>query len=217
MNNPYLKNKEAISGVLASAERTTKGWRSVSLINAVATVIAVAGVVYIGSQSKIIPVAIEVNGEGTPTKIYKANAGAIENEDMVTRAALGSAINAVFGVSVDASLQKKRMARAVFFFAEREPGFQKVRDYFQDPETNPFRRAKKELVEIKLKNIIKLTPSTWQVEWTEIVRERSGKLVEKNAMKGTASVKKGDEVTEQSLYVNPTAILITDLVWSKEI
>ena len=212
MSNPYLSNSLAYSNVLESVSATARFWRIISLISMLIAGAAVAGVIYIGSQSKIIPVVVTVNGEGTPTNIYNVDRNSDTRQDRITRATIAKVIEIVRGVSSDANLMKKRFSDLIHFFERTGPGFVATQKYLTAKEGNPFERAKKELVDIYISDVIKLSADTWQAEWREVVKERNGNVKTDTRWKATINTDVAENITEQTLYVNPTGLLIHDLV-----
>ncbi len=214
---PYADNRIAYSSVLQASAANAKGWRTATFILGLITAISVGGAIYIGSQSKFIPVVIEIDGYGTPTRFYTVDEKTNTDDDRVTKAALAKVITATRGVSLDASYEKKVLDEVIRFFERSAPGFYKIQSYLTDEETNPFRRAKKELVDIQINNVIKITRETWQVEWKELIRERTGAVKNHLSFKATITVGKAEKISEAALYINPTGILIKELVWSQQI
>lgn len=215
--NVYDDNRKAYSSVLESAASNTRGWKLATFIMGAITLTAVVGVIIIGSQSKIKPVVIEIDGYGTPMRLYQINEATNTSDSRIAKATIAQTITAIRSVSVDAGMQKRRMDNIIHFFEKSQPGFNRVQEYVTNPKTNPFKRAKTELVAIQVHSVIKLTDVTWQVEWTERIRDRTGLPLDKNKYKATVTIGYADEISDETIYINPTGLLIKDLVWSKQI
>ncbi len=217
MNSYYSDNRKAYSGVLESAAAHAKGWRNAFFIMLFITLTAVCGVVYIGSKSKIVPAVVEINGYGVPTRIYTVDETTTISDDRVTKAALANVVTGVRSVSADASYEKKMLEEMIYFFEKSSPGFVRVQEYLNNPETNPFKRASKELVDVQIDNIIKMTENTWQIEWRETVKERTGQIKSSMDFKAIVTLSKAEKISAASLYINPTGVLIKDIVWSQKL
>ena len=67
MTDLYTQNRMAYSSVLENAAKTSAGWRLCTLIALLISLCAVAGVVYIGAQSRIRPVLVVMDESYIPT------------------------------------------------------------------------------------------------------------------------------------------------------
>jgi len=215
MTNPYLDNRRQYSAVLESAASNAKGWRMATLMSLLISLISAGGVVYIGSLSKLVPVVIEVDGYGQPMRLYAVNEHATTQDDRIIKAALAQVITWARSVSIDASYEKKVLNNMVHYFERGSAAFARVQEYLRADETNPFKRAATQLVSTQINNAIKITDHSWQIDWTETVRERSGKPISIQKYKATVTLGKAKTLTEEALYVNPTGILIKDLQWGE--
>ena len=86
-------------------------------------------------------------------------------------------------------------------------------------DSNPFKRAGKEMVSIEMKTVIPQTPDTWQVEWTENTRDRNGILKTQpviwRALITTYIAESSPQITDEQLRNNPLSIYVRDFSWAR--
>ena len=102
------------------------------------------------------------------------------------------------------------------------PATTKMNEWFNSTgDSNPFKRAEKELVSVEIISVIQQTEKTWQVDWRETVRDRKGieqqppfvmrALVTVDVMPPTSAI------TDEQMRRNPLGIYVTDFNWAKQI
>lgn len=86
-------------------------------------------------------------------------------------------------------------------------------------ESTPFNRSKKIMVSIEIKSVMPQTPDTWQIDWTETVRDRNGGLVDTpityRALVTVYMAAPSSNTTEEQLRMNPLGIYVSDFSWQK--
>lgn len=81
-------------------------------------------------------------------------------------------------------------------------------------EHNPYQRAAHETVELALQTPVQITPDTWQLEWTETVKNRhSGKLIRQQSHQLTAHVVILPPKDEVQLLSNPMGFYVRQFSW----
>lgn len=89
-----------------------------------------------------------------------------------------------------------------------------------NPETNPFKRAEKQTVNVEIVSAIPQTATTWQVDWIETQRSRKGEVQGKpyrmRALLNVETRPIASDINEEQLRLNPLGIYISDYSWSKQ-
>lgn len=81
-------------------------------------------------------------------------------------------------------------------------------------EHNPYQRAANETVEVAMQTPVQLSKDTWQVEWTETVKNRtSGKLISTQNYQLTANVLIAAPKDEAQLMANPVGLYVRQFSW----
>ena len=79
----------------------------------------------------------------------------------------------------------------------------------------PFERANKETVQVDVNTILSTTEHTYEVDWTETVRDPSGGVISVGRWKAILTVAINPPTDENALPVNPFGIYIMNVNWSK--
>lgn len=217
-NNPYLSQRRVYSDVIENAVNTANTWKTYCFVLFVCLLASVAANVYQGTLTRVKPVVIEVDGHGIPSKLYSVDGSVNKRDGLVAKAALARVIKGVRGVSVDADVTKRELNEINFFFKNTSSAHTVIARYIRDPETNPFVRAKRMTVDIKISNVVKVTDKSWQVDWLETEYNRQGKQNSSpKFMRAVATISYVDQISAKMAIVNPLGLVIDDLTWNERI
>lgn len=212
--SPYMDARrewnERYGGYISSA----KTWKRIAFISLTIAAGSVGGVVYIGSQSKFIPVVVEVNQSGKTLKSYRANIMQ-PAEPSVMQAEIGQFITDVRTVTADKTLQKRFVYRAFTHLTPKFPAHTAVSQWYQ--KNVPFKRAETETVTVEIKQILPLTGDTWRVEWTERSRNRKGMALKPKQWSGTMTVVVSGVVDEKTILDSPIGLFVKEFDWSEDL
>jgi len=217
--NPYLTARRTWNehvGALVSQRQT---WQVIGILSMLIALTAIGGVIHIGSQSKFIPYVIEVDKLGQTLAAGPIQAAA-RADPRVIHATVAEFISDARMVTPDVALQRNAVFRTYSKLSPNDPATFKMNEWLNGtPNSSPFRRAEKEMVNIEIRTVIPQTPETWQVEWVETTRDRQGTqkgipatwraLVTVYVAEVTA------QTTDEQLRNNPMSIYIRDYSWSR--
>lgn len=219
--NPYLNAKRAWNVHTAGLMKSLQIWQFVGLTCLLISVTAVSGVIYIGSQSKYIPLVFQQDASGNTLSVTRGDrVGEANLDDFRTAAA--RFIENLRMVSIDTQLQKKAVFQVYSYLNQNDAALKKVSEFYSgQSQLNPFERATKETVSIEIRSVLQESESTWQVDWVETIRNKDGTL--KSAaipMKALLTLYQepsaAGDVTD-AILKNPHFIYVRDFNWSKEI
>lgn len=219
--NPFLNARRwwncHVSGLMSAAQL----WQVIGIIGLLIGLVAVAGIIHIGSQSKFIPLVFQQDGEGNTISMTKVD-GVPPAEVVDYRTAVENFISDIRLVTPDMNLQHKAVFQAYSYLAANDPATTKANEYLNSTkEANPFNRAIKETVSVEIKSVLQQSKDTWQVDWLETVRDRSGELKQPPyMMRALVTVYQNQptsDTTDVEAMRNPHFIFIRDFNWSKQI
>jgi len=219
LDNPYLTARRTWNeqvGSLVSAKQT---WQVIGILSMLLALAAIGGVIYIGSQSKFIPYVVEVDKFGQSRAQGAVEAASIADA-RVMRALVADFIQDARMVTPDMALQKRAVLWLYAHLASGDPARAKMDDWLNgSAESNPFKRAEKELVSVDIRSTIAQTETTWQVEWTETTRDRKGALQGSPAVwRALVTVRLAEvnnQTTDEQLRANPLGLYVQDFSWSR--
>lgn len=221
-NNPYLNARRSWNDNLKALAVERQTIILLALLSLLVGLAGVGGMVYVGSQSKLVPHIIEVDKLGQPLVIGKAEGLNESNKQLVIRARLASLISDARLVTPDEDVQGDAVYRVYASISHNDPAMAKMNQWYNGSETSaPFVRAQKETVSVQIDSAMPLSEESWQIDWTETTRDRQGfetKPPEKwRALITVYLVAPTRETTEEQLFQNPLGIFIKDFSWSKQL
>jgi len=216
--NPYLNARRTWNEQVGSLVSTRQTWQLIGILSMLLALAAISGVIHIGSQSKFIPYVVEVDKFGQ-TRAQGAVQATTVADPRVLHALVADFIQDARMVTPDANLQAKAIYRLYARLLGASPALAKMNELMNLESTNPFKRAGKELVSVEIRTAIPQTQQTWQVEWTETVRDRKG------ALQGSPTVWRAlvtvtqqaitPQTTDEELRNNPLGLYVQDFSWSR--
>lgn len=213
IKSPYLAARrewnERYGGYISAA----KNWRGVGIISLLLAAVCVGGVIYFASQNKLIPYVVEVDSRGNTVTVYKATEMKTVNPNII-KANLGQFIRDLRSVSADMTVQKAAIYRLYTHLKSNTQASIFVDDFFI--ANSPFKRAEKRTVSVDILQLLPLSDTTWQIEWSEQEFSRDGKRFPKTSYTATATISVGNDVDEKTILLNPIGMMIDNLHWSAD-
>lgn len=213
-DNPYLAARQEWNERYGSYVRAATAWRIVGITGMLMAVIGFAYGLFQSTQVKLVPYIVEVDRLGTA-----ASAGVpqqIEYADpRVVRATLGSFVSNFRSVSPDAIVQKQYIDRTYALLRTSDPGTEKINAWFRS--NSPFEKAKTATIAIEVNNIVALSPQSWQIDWTELERDRKGKETAVRRFRGIATVTLSAPQDESVIRLNPIGLYLHDFDWTAQL
>lgn len=218
-DNPYFNARRAWNDQLGETIAARRLWQAVALIALMGTLGAIGGIIHIGSQSKFVPYVIEIDKLGQAIAVAPAQVSSPVDQRVI-KATVSAFVNDLRLVTPDISLQRKAIFSIFAHLAQGDPAFLKSTELFNTKELNPFERAAKEMVSIDIDTALQHTPDTWQIDWTETIRDRQGAIQSESQWRALVTVYVAETqptTTEEQLKSNPMSIYIKDFTWSKQL
>lgn len=146
--NPYLTARRTWNEHVGSVVTARQTWQVVGILSLLIALVAVAGMIHIGSQSKFIPYVIEVDKHGQTVAVGPVTASS-KADPRVIHAAVADFITSARMVSPDVALQRKAVFRVYSMLSPNDAATAKMNEWLNGtPASSPFKRAAKEMVSI---------------------------------------------------------------------
>ena len=164
-NNPYLSAQLTWRDYIGSFVGSRNLMICITLLSLCTSLIAVAGVVYIGSQNKLVPYIIEVDKLGRSQFMGTVPERNLQDPKIVN-VMLTDFISDFKTVSVDKELTVKALKRLYSKLSNGSLASNKVNEYYtaNKERNNPFIRAESESVAVEVKTILRATSSSYLIE-----------------------------------------------------
>lgn len=220
-DNPYLNARRTWNGHVAGLMSSIQMWQTVGIASLMISCASIGGMIYIGSQSKFIPLVFQQDASGNTVSITRADRIPEAKTDDY-RTAVAQFIEHIRLVTADADLQRKAVLQTYAFLNAKDPATLKANEYLNaSKEVNPFNRAANETVSIQLRSVLQQSKESWQVDWLETIRSRDGSQKQKSTlMRAIVSIyqnQPSNETTDIEALRNPHFLYIRDFNWSKQI
>lgn len=220
-DNPYLNAKRTWNGHVAGVMSAIQVWQVVGITSLMISLASVGGMIYIGSQSKFIPLVFQQDSGGNTVSVTRADRIQEAKIDDY-RTVVAQFIEHIRLVTADADLQRKAVLQTYAFLNAQDPATLKANEYLNaNKEVNPFNRAAHETVSIEIRSVLQQSKESWQVDWLETVRSRDGSQKAKpTLMRAIVSIYQNEptnETTDIEALHNPHFLYIRDFNWSKQI
>lgn len=189
-------------------------WQKVAFLSLSLNVLAVLGMVWIGSQTKIVPYVVEVDKLGAAMAVQRADTPMITNAASI-KAHLARWIENTRSVYTDVAAEKKAVHQAYSAVNQNSSAFNLINDYFVKNE--PFKRAETESVTVSVESVQPISEKTWRIEWREDRRSRDGALISSLEEQATVTLVINPPTDEPTILVNPLGIYIDSFSWSQRV
>jgi len=208
--NPYLNGRREWNERYGSYIVQAKNWRIAALFSLSIALLAVVGVIYIGSQSKIKPFLVEVDKVGTPIEAKELQAMKIDQK--VIKYALGDFIvNYRTIYKSDMNIQKQMIFRTYKYLSSSLPAYTQISENFQNK--SPFAETFDRQIEIV--SVLPLGEKTYQIDWIEKTIDRTGKTISIDKYRATTNIVFNIPTTEKEIMSNPIGLFIKDIALQK--
>lgn len=217
--NPFLNARRTWNEHVGSVVSQRQTWQVIGILSLLIALAAVGGMTHIGSQSKFIPYVVEVDKHGQTIAAGPVSAAA-KPDQRIVHASVSEFIGDARSVTPDVALQRKSVFRVYSKLSPTDPATTKMNEWLNGTEdASPFKRATKEMVSIEIKSVLPQSPDTWQVDWVETTRDRSG-IVKglPSTMRALVTVYVAEPTSatsDEQLRNNPMGLYVRDFSWSR--
>lgn len=237
VDNPYISARRASNDrnqTLITAKMT---WQFFTIFFGLVAVAAVGGLIHVGSQSKVVPLVVDVDSHGVARSRGMAQS---VNHEKGIQAAVIDFIQDTRMITADSALQRAAIFRAYSKLAPDDPARPKTDDWFRGLRTDscapnrqqgsdPYQRAVKELVSVEFRSMLAQSANTYQIDWDEVTRDRQGILLATITCRALVTYYQADfetrdraskayqaQVKQDPLGLgNPLGVFIRDYSWSR--
>ncbi len=120
-------------------------------------------------------------------------------------------------VGTDRIVTLKTLDSVYAFVAPDSAAMGYINQWYSAPGHSPLDRALKETDQVAVNAILPISPSTYELQWTETLRDPHGKITEKQDWDGSVTIAFTPPVTEAAVISNPLGLYINSLNWTKKI
>ena len=201
IENPYISARREWNERYGEFVKAASTWRMIAFVALGVAAIGTIGAVYIGSQSKLVPIVVGVNDLGRITATGIPGEKPLDNN--VIQATLADWINWHRAVVSDVSVQETFVNRVYAYLTEGAPARGSIDEWYKREGNNPYERLKTLSVTVEVQSVLVMSEKTYQLEWKETTRNKGGQVM---GVQNFRSL-----ITIESLGVNPRTALLNPL------
>lgn len=216
IGDPYLDAQKVWLERYGSYIQQAYNWRLIALLEAVALTVAVVGVLYLSSQTKFVPYVVQIDKLGMPMAVRVADR-ATAVDPRVVRAQLASWIIDARSVVTDRIVELGYIQQTFALVADNSPAFGYLQDWYPNNGHSPLERARDETDTVAVNAILPISPSSYELQWTETIRDLRGKLKKTELWDGTATIAFRPPDSEATILKNPLGLYVTSLNWTQKL
>jgi type IV secretory pathway TrbF-like protein len=187
-------------------------WRLAFFMSAAVSLMSVGGVVYIGSQSRLVPYIVEVNQLGDALAAERADVASTPDTRLI-RAQLARWVSDTRTVYLDASAEQAIITEAYGMVDRRSAAYADLNNYFR--VNDPFKRAQTQTVNIHITSVLPISQNTWRVEWDEQTSSRDGSTKQVAHWQATVTIALHPPEDSQTVLINPTGLYVQNFSWAQ--
>ena len=208
---PYQRAAQVWDDRIGSARVQAKNWR-LAFFGALAISGGLAaGLVWETARGSIVPWVVQVDKLGEVQAVAPATAS-YQPSDPQIAFQLARFIEEVRGVPSDPIVVRQDWLRAYDFTTDK--GALALNDYART--NDPFALIGKVQVAIDVSSVIRASPSSFRVAWTER-RYEDGALTATDRWSAILTIALQTPTTPDALRKNPLGVYVTAINWSKEL
>jgi type IV secretory pathway TrbF-like protein len=208
----YLAARTEWNERYGSYIQQARAWRLAFFLAMVVAVVAVSGVVYIGSQSRLVPYIVEVNQLGDALAAQRADVASTPDTRLI-RAQLARWINDTRTVYLDASAERYIINEAYGMVDRQSAAYSDLNDYFR--ANDPFTRARTETVNVHITSVLPISQYTWRIEWDEETDARDGATSGTTHWQASVTIALHPPTDSETVLINPTGLYVQNFGWAR--
>lgn len=207
---PYQKAAQVWDERIGSARVQAKNWRLMAFGSLVLSAGFAAALVWQSARGTIVPWVVQVDNLGQAQTVAPAMADYRPTDPQVAWH-LGRFIEQVRSIPADPIIVRQNWLRAYEWTTDR--GAAALNDYAR--ANNPFTRVGRQQVAVEVSSVIRASPDSFRVAWTERHFE-NGQLSTTERWTAILTVVIQPPRDAERLRANPLGIYINAISWSRE-
>lgn len=208
---PYQRAAQAWDDRIGSARVQARNWRLMAFGSLVLSGGLAAALVWTSATGRIVPWVVQVDRFGAAQAVAPADAS-YQPSDPQIAFHLARFIEAVRGIPADPIVLRQNWLRAYDFTTTS--GAATLNDYART--NDPFAKLGKAQVSVEVSSVIRASPSSFRVAWTER-RFQDGALAATERWTAILTVAIQTPRDPETLRKNPLGVYVSALNWSKEL
>lgn len=207
---PYQKAAQVWDERIGSARVQAKNWRTMAFGSLILSAGFAGALVYQSARGIVVPWVVQVDRLGQAQAVAPATADFHPTDPQVAWH-LARFIEQVRGIPSDPIIVRQNWLRAYEWTTDR--GAAALNDYAR--ANDPFTKVGKQQVSVEVSSVIRASPDSFRVAWTEQHYE-DGKLATTERWTAILTIVIQPPRDADRLKANPLGIYVNAISWSRE-
>ncbi|PJT19278.1 conjugal transfer protein TrbF [Ochrobactrum sp. 30A/1000/2015] len=207
---PYQKAAQAWDERIGSARVQAKNWRIMAFGSLILSAGFASALVWQSARGTVVPWVVQVDNLGQAQTVAPANADYRPTDPQIAFH-LGRFIEQVRAIPADAIIVRQNWLRAYEWTTDR--GAAALNDYAR--ANDPFTRVGRSQVAVEVSSVIRASPTSFRVAWTERHFE-NGQLSTTERWTAILTIVIQPPRDAERLRANPLGIYVNAISWSRE-
>ncbi len=207
---PYQKAAQVWDERIGSARMQARNWRYMAFGSLILSAGFAAALVWQSARGTVVPWVVEVDALGEAQTVAPASAD-YQPTDPQVAFHLGRFIEQVRAIPADPIIVRQNWLRAYEFTTDR--GAAALNDYAR--ANDPFTRVGRQQVAVEVSSVIRASPDSFRVAWTERHYE-NGQLSTTERWTAILTIVIQSPRNAERLRANPLGIYVNAINWSRE-
>jgi type IV secretory pathway TrbF-like protein len=207
----YERAKNAWDERIGSARVQAYNWRLIAFSSLFLLALSIAGNVYLGSQTKVIPYVVELKSTGEAGVIGSAASLSAQTNENAAKFFVSRFIMLAREIPADAVLLKRNMSK-LFQLVSTQGKSLLTQKYNEQSPAQEFQEKNRAL---KIASVLGVSDGVYQVDWREAEYDKNGQKIDEYPMRGTFKVAWLAPTSEAQMQENPLGIFIDYFSWTK--
>lgn len=202
--NPYLTARREWNERYGEFVKSSNFWMRIALCSLGIASVSVFGLVYIGSQSKLVPYVMKADDSGRITSVGFPDQKMID--ERVIRANLSEWVAWHRSVVADPNVQRLYVEKAYAFLLQGSPAKASLDQWYLNGN-DPFVRMQTGMVNVQVQSVLSLSDKTFQIEWAEAAISKNGQPIGQSKYRALVTIE-AREVDSVTVLKNPLGIFL---------
>ena len=178
---PYVRARQEWDERFGDQIKSKNNWRLAAFIAMGTTFVCVTGMVAIGYRSNTVPYVVALDDVGRAVPVIPAKQVAVKDVRL-QEAVVARWVTNLRTVIADAVAQRRLVDEVYAETGQNSPASATITEFYS--KNSPFDLLTKETVDASVESIVQQSPKTYEVAWTEVTRDLSGKLMSRHTIPG---------------------------------
>ncbi len=177
LTNPYVAARKAWDERYGDLIARARHWRLAAFVAMAVAAVAVAGLIVISRQTRLVPFIVAVDTLGRPVGAGVAAPENFKIDEKVMKIAVADFVSGWRGITIDWELQRKQIDKVFGMIGQGSRAQVAISDWYRsDP---PDKRGREGTVEVEIVSVLATAEKSWEVQWTETKRLATGQFQQK--------------------------------------